>query len=172
MKVEFDQADDDDQVQFRNKFNLYTREFNFELYAKTNKEREMWIEAFSRSIENKHKINAAYWAEESKFYAEAKKDWELKKDKQRGSRLCRAIELSIDGMEEFKSANLFVNCLQLEGYAIKKINNKKVYHSKPFHKKYFRIFYAQGNIAVYSKKEDTEPNRVIPTHSLFEVQIL
>jgi len=81
MKVEFDHCVDEERCLFRYKFNLYTREFNFELYAKTNKEREIWIEAFSRTIENKHKINAAYWAEESKYFKELKDDWEAKKDK-------------------------------------------------------------------------------------------
>lgn len=134
---------------------MYARDINFELYAKTNKERDMWVEAFCRAIENKHKTNAAYWAEESKFFADAKRDWEQKKDKQRPSRLSRAIEVTVDGMQEFKSANLFFNCVQFEGYAMKKINNKKVYHSKPFHKKYFRIVYASSSIAVFNQKEDS-----------------
>ena len=37
---------------------------------------------------------------------------------------------------------------------MKKITNKKVYHSKPFHKKYFQIIFASGNIAIFNKKED------------------
>lgn len=169
MKVEFDNCEDEERVQFRHKFNLYTREFNFEMYVKTNKEREMWIEAFSRTIENKHKLNATYWAAESQYYKETKQDWDLKKDKVKTIRLHRSIEVNVDGMEEFKSSNLFFNCNQLEGCVMKKITNKKVYHSKPFHKKYFQIIFSSGNIAIFNKKEDAQPSRVIPIHSLFEV---
>ena len=57
MKAEYDEQDKvkDQEAEFPHKFNLITREFNFELYSKSAKERDIWVEAFCRAIESKHK---------------------------------------------------------------------------------------------------------------------
>lgn len=141
IKAVFDQPEESEEVLFRNKFNIYTREFNLELYAKTVKESDMWVEAFCRAIEIKHKSGFTNWAEESKMYLEQKKEWQGKKDKSAPSRLLISLEAEVDGMEEFKSTNMYFNCNLLEGYLMKKIMNKKVYHTKSYHKKFFRIFF-------------------------------
>ena len=75
MKVEYDEFDPklDRDVEFDHKFNLITREFNFELYARTRKERDIWVEAFMRAIETKHKNQITNWAEDLKEFEEAKK---------------------------------------------------------------------------------------------------
>jgi len=172
MKAEFDAIEETDEVQFRNKFNLYTKDFNFELYVKTNKEREYWVEAFCRAIETKHKNAVTNWAEESKLFNETKKSWLVRKDKITQSKLLRQVEMEVDGMMEFKSANMYVNCNQIEGYLLKMISNKKVYHTKPFHKKYFQIVYETGSIKIFNTKEEKTPTRVIPLQSLHSVTVL
>lgn len=45
---------------------------------------------------------------------------------------------------------MYLNCNQIEGYLMKMINNKKVYHTKPFHKKYFVIVFAYPSIKIYN----------------------
>ena len=95
-------------------------------------------------METKHKKALTNWAENSKGYETTLKEWQLIKDKRSKSSLKKSIDVEVDGFLEFKSANMYVNCNQIEGYLMKKINNLKVYHSKPFHKKYFKIVYITG----------------------------
>lgn len=89
MKADYDQLDQTEEVQFRAKFNLYTKEFNFELHVKTSKERDFWIESFCRAIESKHRNVVTNWAEDSKLYTETRKAWALRKDKVSQQKLLR-----------------------------------------------------------------------------------
>ena len=83
MQVEYDEMDSklDSDAEFDHKFNLITREFNFEFYAKTKKERDIWVEALYRAIEAKYKNLVTNWAEDCKNFEEAKKKNELKPNK-------------------------------------------------------------------------------------------
>jgi hypothetical protein len=82
--------------------------------------------------------------------------------------LRRSIDVTVDGMEEFKTANMYVNCHQIEGSVLKRIVNRKLYHSKPFHKKFMRIVYCAEQISIYDDREQP-PSRAIPLQSLLEV---
>jgi hypothetical protein len=123
---------------------MYTRDFNFELYAKTTRERDLWVESFCRAIETKHSSAFTNWSEDSKKWLETKNEWEARKS--RYSQVLTIIRTQVDGLDEFKSANMFYNCVQVEGWVMKKINNKKVYHVKPFHKKWMRLVYVAESI--------------------------
>ena len=111
------------------KFNLYTKNYNFELYAQNQRERDLWVETFCKAIENKHKSEPVNMLGDSKLFELTKNRWEEAKDRCSVSMLRRSIDVIVDGMEEFKSANMYVNCNQIEGYLMKKINNKKMYHT-------------------------------------------
>ena len=52
--VHYSNLDPQEEAQFTFKFILYTREENFTLYAKTTRERDIWVEALCRGIEAKH----------------------------------------------------------------------------------------------------------------------
>jgi hypothetical protein len=52
---------------------------------------------------------------------------------------------------------------------MKRIKNKKVYHTQSFHKKYFKIVFKSGNLTIYNTKEDVNADRTIPIASLQQV---
>jgi hypothetical protein len=55
---------------------------------------------------------------------------------------------------------------------MKRIKNKKVYHTQSFHKKYFKIVFKSGNLTIYNTKEDVNACRTIPIASLQQVILI
>ena len=71
----------------------------------------------------------------------------------------------------FKSPDLDFNYFGVKGHLFKQIENKKVYHSQDFHKKFYEINFFDAKLKIFKELTDSKPKEEIALRMITEVRI-
>ena len=130
------------------KFTLVLATKTSELFAKTQKECDLWIRVFCRIID----INCG---RREPFEDSYSPTWEniLLRRKIDNKKLMNGKGEDFLRNVDYHSPNMDFSYLEVTGLVYKRIEELKMYHVKGWHKKYFRINFGEEKLEIFNSEK-------------------
>ena len=142
----------DTRALYEHKFLVFTVDRTYEFFSVTDTERELWIEHFCKIIDS----NAGYeisFHKPSKSYKEMLEDGKGRSVTKHNQKSTISV-IEKEGFIEYKSKTLMYSANTVKGYLIKRIENRKLFHTSNFHKRHFELHFDKKLIIIRKKEND------------------
>ena len=130
---------------------------DFLFFAKSDVEREIWVESFSKVIESNERgmTNFNLKSSSAIYMKQMNSSTPLVQSIHRDNILKREKRAKIEGIESYHSEYLEVTKFAIKGEFQKAIENLGLFHKSEYHRKYFMLEFGQPYCYYYKSKKDS-----------------
>ena len=145
-------------LKFKEKFIVYAKNRSYPFFARTDKERELWIEAFCRAIDINNGVATNLHHASESYTRLAARSVTRYNSNQRPTKMI--------GGDNYESIAMKINYDTFRGYLMKRIDKREWYHTSNFHKRHFDVNFDRSIIVVKKLATDDTIHKRISLNTI------